>query len=77
MEKFNRITEIDLDKELLVYRAEGNANLVMSLPTDNLILRIRKKSRKDLDYKKVNQLKQQEQHHLQQNQHYKGQVLFF
>lgn len=35
--------EIDLDKaETLVYRAEGNANLVLSLPAKCLVLRLRK-----------------------------------
>lgn len=49
MEKLNRITEIDLDKENLIYRAEGNANLVMSLPTHKAVLRIRKTKKLEND----------------------------
>lgn len=33
---------LDLDNELLVYRAEGNANIVLSLPNSKNVLRLRK-----------------------------------
>lgn len=35
---------LDLDKEKLLYRAEGNANLVLSLPDYKNVLRLRKTS---------------------------------
>lgn len=51
------VTEIDLDKaeaalgstERLCYRAEGNANLVMSLPHKCLVLRLQKSYKQQTD----------------------------
>lgn len=49
------IMEIDLDKaEALVYRAEGNANLVLSLPAKCLVLRLRKTVDKQNNEKRSN-----------------------
>lgn len=52
------VMEIDLDKaEALVYRAEGNANLVLSLPAKCLVLRLRKSADKQNDEKQSNNTK--------------------
>lgn len=40
---------IDLDNEKLVYRAEGNANLVLSLPNSKNVLRLRKSFTDNID----------------------------
>lgn len=41
---------LDLDNELLVYRAEGNANIVLSLPNSKNVLRLRKTLRDNVDF---------------------------